>query len=339
MTLVSIIIPSHNRPVLLREAVASVHQQTYGDWEVVIIDDGSQPPVDEQALCKEFGARVRVMRNAQAMRLPYARNQGVQAARGDVVIHLDDDDLLAPQAVETALAILESDPSLELVYLGVKGFGERSAYFNETQQRAMQNILKLANAGEGQAEVVRFGSDLFKALLQSVPMAFQRSIVYRTAWDKVSKLRRRAYMLDPDITDEDQAMLRIQPPLRDSEWALYAAASCRTALLTTPVYLQRCDGQGYVSQPAQKERSIHSSIDIKAHLFAASKEFQDFKPWAEEIKKSFSLAFFNQSYSYFQNGKRLAAYKALINALRIRPAAAYLRFALRMLLPSDGITG
>lgn len=337
MTTISVIIPSHNRPILLREAVASVYHQTYKDWEIVIVDDGSQPPVDEQALCKEFGPRVRIMRNAQAMKQPYARNQGVQAARGDVVVHLDDDDLLAPEALETALATLESDPSLDLVYLGVNGFGERSAYFNDAQRRAMQAILRQAHGRDVAPNVISFGPELFEALLSSVPMAFQRSIEYRTVWNRVSELRRRVYMLAPDICDEEQAMRRMQPPLRESEWALYAAACCNTALLTTPVYLQRCDSQGYVSLPSQQERAILSGLDIKTHLVIASRVMPEFRPWMKQIRKSCSLGYFNQAYFYFHSDKRWAAYAALIKAFRVRPAASHLRFALRMLLPSGGL--
>lgn len=333
MTSVSVIIPTHNRPGLLREAVASVHNQTHPDWEIIVVDDGSQPPVDTESLRNDFGSRIRVVRNELPMKQPYARDQGVQAAEGNVVIHLDDDDLLAPKALEMGLAILESDPSLELVYLGVKGFGERAAHFDESQKQAMQSLLGRAKGRETQSGVIRSGPELFAALLSSVPMAFQRSIEYRKTWNKVSALRRRAYMHDPDIANEEQAMRRLQPPLRESEWALYAAACCKTTLLVEPVYLQRCEMQGYFSVASQRERAVLSGIDIKSHLLAAAKEIAEFKPQAGEIRKSLAQAYFDQSYFYFYSGKRLAAYSALINALRVHPAPPYLRFGLRMLLP------
>jgi len=252
---------------------------------------------------------------------------------GDVVVHLDDDDLLEPNALELGLTALRSEPSLDLVYLGVKGFGERAVHFDASQGQAMQSVLGRAKGRETQAGVVQFGPELFGALLWSVPMAFQRSIEYRAVWDRVSALRRRVYMFDPGVTDEKQAMGRLQPPLRESEWALYAAACCKTALLMSPVYLQRCETQGYFSVASQREQAVLSGIDIKAHLLAAVKEIADFKPWADEIRRSLAQAYFDQSYFYFQSGKRLMAYGALINALRIRPAESYLRFGLRMLLP------
>lgn len=336
MTTISVIIPCHNRPALLREAVASVHNQTYKNWEIIIIDDGSQAPVDEQALRAEFNSQLRVIRNELPMKLPYARYQGVRAATGDVVVHLDDDDLLAPEALEIGLGTLKADRSLELVYLGVKGFGEGSSYFNDAQGQAIQRLLKQAQGKNARPEVIRFGPKLFEVLLSSVPMAFQRSITYRAVWNKVSALRRRVYMLAPEINDEEQAMRRLQPALTDSEWALYAALCAKTALLTTPVYLQRCEGQGYFSKASQKESAMIAGIDMKTHLFIAANMIAEFKPWASEIRRSLSQGFFNHSYYYFHKGKRLTAYSALLKALRIRPTAGHLRFALRMLLPSGG---
>ncbi|MHB1213711.1 MAG: glycosyltransferase family 2 protein [Thiobacillus sp.] len=337
MPRISVIIPTHNRPGLLREALACIRNQTFSDWEIVIVDDGSQPPVDTELLRRDFGTQLKILRNDKPLKQPYARNQGVQAATGDVVVHLDDDDLLAPHALEAGLAVLERDHALELVYLGVKGFGEGAIHFDASQQQAMQAVLSRSNASGNQSGVIRFGTELFPALLYSVPMAFQRSIEYRTTWNKVSALRRRAYMLDPDIDDEEQAMRRLRPPLRESEWALYAAACCKTALLLDPVYLQRCEKQGYYSVASQRERAILSMIDIKSHLLGAAKEFTELSSWKSAIRKSLSLAYFSQSYFNFRNSRRVAAYGALFNALKIRPTLSYLKFGVRLLLPGGNM--
>ena len=337
MPRVSVIIPAHNRPVLLSEAIASVRNQTYSDWEMVIVDDGSQPAVDAASLRKDFGSQIRVLRNQQPLKQPYARNQGVQAATGDIVVHLDDDDVLAPKALEMGLAALENDPSLELVYLGVRGFGERAVQFDESQAQAMQNTLTRAKGRGSKSGLIQFGPELFAALLFSVPMAFQRSIEYRETWNKVSALRQRVYMRDSDIVNEEQAMRRLQPPLRESEWALYGAACCKTALLVEPVYLQRCELQGYFSTPMRRERAALSAIDIKKHLLGAAHEIAEFRSWERDIRRSLASAYFNQSYFYFQHGQRVPAYNALFNALKTWPTGSYLKFGLRMLLPRGRI--
>lgn len=331
--LISVVIPTHNRPDLLNEAIESVCRQTHRDWEIVIIDDGSTPAVNEAALRDRFDPRIHVVRNDQPCKLTIARDQGVRHAQGEVIVHLDDDDLLAPNALALGSEALAANPELELLYLAVEGFGARADYFQKAQGQALARVLQHAGI-TNQAAIIAFDRQrLLPALLQSVPMAFQREMVLRNAWHRVSALRRQVYMLDTDIPDEDRAMLRIRPPLRDSEWALYAAASCQTALLTTPVYLQRCSGQGYVSKPEQRERSMLSSVDIKTHLYTASKALNEFKPWKKNIEASLAQTFFDQCYLYFQEGKRLAAYRALFKALSVKITTHYLRFGLRMLLP------
>jgi glycosyltransferase involved in cell wall biosynthesis len=338
MPCVSVIITTHNRPRFLREAIASVRNQTCSDWEIVIVDDGSQPPVHAESLRKDFGSQIQVVRNDQPLRQPYGRDQGVQRATADVVVHLDDDDVLAPKALEMALATLESDSSLELVYLGVRGFGERAFQFDESQEQAMRSTLARSNGRESEAGVIRFGPELSAALLFSVPMAFQRSIEYRKTWNKVSALRRRVYMCRSEMSDEEQVMRRLRPPLRESEWAIYAAACCKTALLVEPVYLQRCEMQGYFSTPLKREQALLSVIDIKKHLLWAANHIAEFRSLEGNIRRSLASAYFDQSYFYFQNSQRLWAYGALVNAMKTRPSASQLKFGLRMLLPRSTIS-
>ena len=61
MPLVSVIIPTHNRPELLLEALASIAGQTMTDWQVIIVDDGSSPIVNEQEIKAQFSNKFRVI--------------------------------------------------------------------------------------------------------------------------------------------------------------------------------------------------------------------------------------------------------------------------------------
>jgi glycosyltransferase involved in cell wall biosynthesis len=96
--LVSIIIPTRNRPELLRRAVGSALAQTARQVEVVVVDDASDPPVDlpEDPL-------LRVVRHPSQRGGAAGRNTGLQAARGRWVAYLDDDDELLPIMVEASL--------------------------------------------------------------------------------------------------------------------------------------------------------------------------------------------------------------------------------------------
>lgn len=329
--MVSVVIPTHNRPGLLREAVNSVIGQTYSHWEIVIVDDGSQPPVSQDILQKEFGSRIRVLRNDVPLMQPIARDQGVKAASGEIVFHLDDDDLIAPDALEKGVSALLEDSSLELVFMNVQGFGNNAAEFEITQARALRQVLDLIDPSRSGACMPRFGQELFTALLTSVPMAFQRSIEYRATWNKVSALRRRAYSRSLETVDDEIVMRQLRPPLRESEWSIYATACCKTALLLEPLYMQRCEKQGYFSIDDQREAATWSLVDIKRHLLAASREMAEFRPWAAAIRKSLSKAYFDQSHFFFMDGQNLKACKALVNATRVCPSVQQLKFAMRML--------
>lgn len=92
--LLSIIIPTHNRPHLLPRAVRSALGQTFTDLEVVVVDDASKELVQAADLTDD--SRLRVIRLDSSHGASGARNIGVRAARGRWVMFLDDDDCILP---------------------------------------------------------------------------------------------------------------------------------------------------------------------------------------------------------------------------------------------------
>lgn len=103
--LATVVIPTHNRELLLARAVASALARLPEGCEVVVVDDGSAP-LAEPALRAVIGPepRLRVIRNEGAHGAAIARNLGVGAARGVVIFFLDDDDVLMPGYVAGVLA-------------------------------------------------------------------------------------------------------------------------------------------------------------------------------------------------------------------------------------------
>src|SRR5262245_27889765 len=94
--LVSTIIPVHNRPSLLREAVASVLAQTYPSIEIIIVDDGSTDETGREAeALVESHPKVHVIHRENGGP-GAARGTGRLAARGEFIQYLDSDDLLLP---------------------------------------------------------------------------------------------------------------------------------------------------------------------------------------------------------------------------------------------------
>jgi len=115
--LVTTIIPVHNRPGLLREAVASVVGQSYRPIEIIIVDDGS---TDETlgvatALANDSAGKIRVVH--QGTTGPgLAREAGRRLATGEFIQYLDSDDLLLPRKFESQVMGLKSHPECGIAY-------------------------------------------------------------------------------------------------------------------------------------------------------------------------------------------------------------------------------
>ena len=105
--LVSVIIPTRDRPALVARAVRSAVGQSYANQEIVVVDDGSATPL---VLPAEFAAdpRVRVVWLGTHAGVGEARNAGVRASRGTLLAFLDDDDRWRPQKIERQVRALAS---------------------------------------------------------------------------------------------------------------------------------------------------------------------------------------------------------------------------------------
>jgi glycosyltransferase involved in cell wall biosynthesis len=114
MPKVSVIIPTYNRARLVAEAIQSVLDQTYQDFEIIVIDDGSTDNTKE------------VVGSFKDPRIKYfyqenrgvciARNNGIKVSNGDYIIFLDSDDLLFKNAIAIEAKILDSYPDVALIY-------------------------------------------------------------------------------------------------------------------------------------------------------------------------------------------------------------------------------
>jgi len=100
--LVTVLIPTYNRAHLLPRAVRSTLNQTYRNFELIIVDDGSMD--DTPNVVKTFeDERIMYIRHEENRGILAARNTGLDAAKGDYLTRVDDDDELVPEALETAV--------------------------------------------------------------------------------------------------------------------------------------------------------------------------------------------------------------------------------------------
>ena len=107
---VSIITPVYNVEKFIRETMESVRIQTYEDWELLLIEDGSTdgtPEVIREYLEETGESRIRLIRQEKNGGAARARNRGVKEARGRYLAYVDADDLWAPEKLEHQLRFME----------------------------------------------------------------------------------------------------------------------------------------------------------------------------------------------------------------------------------------
>jgi glycosyltransferase involved in cell wall biosynthesis len=107
MESISVLVTTHDRPEELRRALASVFRQTQPPSEVVVVDDGSTPPVALDGVVIPQGLPVRLIRNAAPAGPARARNLGIAAAEGAWIAFLDDDDEFKPGKIAVVARALE----------------------------------------------------------------------------------------------------------------------------------------------------------------------------------------------------------------------------------------
>ncbi|MDJ0842745.1 glycosyltransferase family 2 protein [Crocosphaera sp.] len=117
MVKVSIVIPAYNAMKYLPETLDNLLQQTYKDFEVIIVNDGSTDNIKDW-LTTISDDRVRLI-SQENKGLAGARNTGIEKAKGDYIAFLDADDLWEPTKIEKQVKVLDNNPGVGLVYTGV----------------------------------------------------------------------------------------------------------------------------------------------------------------------------------------------------------------------------
>jgi len=103
---VSIIIPTFNSEKYIAQAIESVLHQTFGNFEIIVVDDASQDST--LSIAQSFNdQRIKILINKQNKGVSFSRNRGIKAAKGRWIGLLDSDDWYAPQRLEKLLSIAE----------------------------------------------------------------------------------------------------------------------------------------------------------------------------------------------------------------------------------------
>ena len=113
---ISVVLSTYNRERTLRYALNSLLKQTYSNFELIVINDGS---VDNtQEILEEYAAkdqRIKIIKHEQNMGIVYGLNEGLEQARGEYIARMDDDDLSYPERFKKQLAYMEEHPDVAVV--------------------------------------------------------------------------------------------------------------------------------------------------------------------------------------------------------------------------------
>lgn len=128
--LVSIIVPCYKQADYLSETLDSVSNQTYQNWECVIVNDGS--PDNTEEIAKKYLDKDRRFKyiGQENKGLSSARNTGIANSEGEYILPLDADDKIGSTYLEKAIARFEEVPETKLVYCKAELFGEEYGIWN-----------------------------------------------------------------------------------------------------------------------------------------------------------------------------------------------------------------
>lgn len=125
MNNVSIIIPHFNRSQLLKQTISSVKEQTYKNWEIIIVDDGSDNNEFIKIKKYENEGNIKILKRSGGIKGPSScRNIGVENAKGEYLLFLDSDDLLAPFCLEQRVAAMASSEQTNMGVFLMENFKE-----------------------------------------------------------------------------------------------------------------------------------------------------------------------------------------------------------------------
>lgn len=112
---ISVIMPAYNTAHLIAEALDSILEQTFRDFEIVVVNDGSPDTPDLEKVLTPYQDKIVYIKQPNK-RAAGARNTAIRAAKGDFLAFLDSDDTWLPDHLASQMKLFAEDPSLDFVY-------------------------------------------------------------------------------------------------------------------------------------------------------------------------------------------------------------------------------
>lgn len=227
MPRVSVIIPSYNCARYLGRAIDSASEQTYKDYEIVLVDDGSTDDTKDVAM--RYGKKVTYLYQ-QNQGLSAARNQGISKASGELLAYLDADDMWYPEKLERQVAFLDAHQECGIVHSEMSIINEQDEvlhvrFYEETQRSVPQGYC--------------LRQLLMRCHIQPVTVVERRNVFDLVGGFEKQLLVAQDYLHWIMIAAEGQAIGYLVEPLGKYRWRAGSLIENRPRLLED--YVRICD--------------------------------------------------------------------------------------------------
>lgn len=197
-TFVSVIVPTYNRAYCLSRTIESVIEQTFEDWELIIVDNNSTDLTDE-VLAGYTDNRIKIHKINNDGIIAKSRNKGVKEARGKYLAFLDSDDWWMPTKLEESVRVLEAGKDLVYHDLYLMKLGQHQPKFwkkaktRQVKAPVFEDLLLNGNAINNSSVVVRRETiEAINCISEDPPLIAAEDY---DAWLRVAKLTNRFYRL------------------------------------------------------------------------------------------------------------------------------------------------
>ncbi len=123
--MISVVMPVYNGEKYLREAIESILNQTYTDFEFIILNDGSTDRTEEIIFSYD-DSRIVYVKNSENLQIVKTLNKGIALAKGKYIARMDADDISLPERFEKQLKFMDGNPDIDICGSYIKMFGERN---------------------------------------------------------------------------------------------------------------------------------------------------------------------------------------------------------------------
>lgn len=190
MKLVSIILPTFNRAKFLPNSLEAIKKQTYENWELIVVDDGSTDDTQQVLECSLLSFKNETKVISQTNKGPAnARNSGIKAAKGDFIAFYDSDDLWIDEHLEKCLSIMYGNDSVDWLYTACKRIDllskkvyEDNSFYNGKCKKPLFTLKTLIKKN---LYIIEDTSAAELSITHGIESCFQASVIKSKVFEKI----------------------------------------------------------------------------------------------------------------------------------------------------------